>query len=91
MIGTAAYMSPEQVQGKPVDHRSDVFSFGCILYEAADRARPFVADSAVETMHKILNDKPAPIEDLDPLVPPGAAPPDPPLPRQEPGPAASSR
>src|SRR5262245_59119710 len=69
VIGTAAYMSPEQVRGTPVDHRSDVFSFGCVLYEAATRTRPFVADTPVETMHKILNDKPAPVEERNPSAP----------------------
>ena len=69
VIGTTGYMSPEQVQGKPVDHRSDIFSFGCLLYEAVTRHRPFVADSAVETMHKILHDKPAPVEEWNPRAP----------------------
>ena len=69
VIGTTGYMSPEQVQGKQVDHRSDIFSFGCLLYEAATRHRPFVADSAVETMHKILHDKPAPVEQWNPSAP----------------------
>jgi Tol biopolymer transport system component len=69
VIGTTGYMSPEQVQGKPVDHRSDIFSFGCLLYEAATRQRPFVAESAVETMHKILHDKPVPVEERNPQVP----------------------
>ncbi|HMC82225.1 MAG TPA: protein kinase, partial [Candidatus Polarisedimenticolia bacterium] len=69
VMGTVAYMSPEQVQARPVDHRSDVFSFGSILYEAATRAKPFVADSDLEVMHKILRDKPAPIEQLAPEVP----------------------
>ena len=69
VVGTVAYMSPEQVQAKPVDHRSDIFSFGCILYEAASRAKPFSGDSDVEVMHKILRDKPPPIEELNPEVP----------------------
>jgi serine/threonine protein kinase/Tol biopolymer transport system component len=70
VMGTTGYMSPEQVRGKPVDQRSDIFSFGCILYEAVTRKRPFVADSAVETMHKILNEAPPPIEERHSRVPP---------------------
>ena len=69
VIGTAGYMSPEQVQGKVVDHRSDIFAFGCILYEAATRQRAFAAESSIDTMHKIVHDKPAPIEDLNARVP----------------------
>jgi len=69
VMGTISYMSPEQVQGKPVDARADVFSFGSILYEAATRQRPFVADSNVEIMHKILHEKPRPVEELNPQAP----------------------
>ena len=69
VVGTVGYMSPEQVQGKPVDHRSDIFSFGCILYEAATRKKPFAAESGVETMHKILHEKPVPVEELNDKVP----------------------
>jgi eukaryotic-like serine/threonine-protein kinase len=69
VLGTVGYMSPEQVQGKTIDHRSDIFSLGCVLYEAATRQRPFQADSDVETLHKILKDPPAPIDDLNPNVP----------------------
>ncbi len=69
IVGTAGYMSPEQVQGRPVDHRSDIFSFGCILYEAATRRKPFAAETGVETMHKILNEKPVPVEELNAQVP----------------------
>jgi len=69
VVGTAGYMSPEQVQGKAVDHRSDIFSFGCILYEAATRKKPFAAETGIETMHKILNEKPVPVEELNDRVP----------------------
>jgi serine/threonine protein kinase len=69
VVGTVGYMSPEQVRGGVVDHRSDIFSFGTILYEAATRAKPFVADSSVETMHRILHDKPVPIEERNKEVP----------------------
>src|SRR5262245_17539131 len=69
VVGTVGYMSPEQVRGKPVDYRSDIFSFGCLLYEAATRQRPFSADSDVETMHKILTEEPPPVEELNPRAP----------------------
>jgi eukaryotic-like serine/threonine-protein kinase len=69
VLGTVHYMSPEQVQGKSVDHRSDIFSFGCILYEAATGRRPFAAESDVETMHKILREEPEPVQTLNPQAP----------------------
>ena len=69
IMGTTGYMSPEQVRGKPVDQRSDVFSFGCVLYEAITQTRPFVAETAVETMHKILNEGFPPIEERNARAP----------------------
>ena len=69
VMGTVGYMSPEQVQGKSVDHRSDIFSFGCILYEAVTRKRAFEADTAVDTMHKILHDAPVESHELNPSAP----------------------
>ena len=69
LLGTVGYMSPEQVQGKVVDQRSDIFSFGCILYEAATRRRPFEADSDIDIMHKIMHDKPVAIDEINPAVP----------------------
>ena len=69
VVGTAGYMSPEQVQGKEVDFRSDIFSFGCLLYEAATRQRPFAAETGLESMHRILHDKPTPVEELNPRAP----------------------
>ena len=69
VLGTAGYMSPEQAQGKPVDTRSDIFSFGCILYEAATGRQPFAADSFVETLHRIINAPVQPLRDSNPGVP----------------------
>ena len=57
-LGTVGYMSPEQVRGEPADHRSDIFSFGAVLYEMASGKRAFKGDSAVETMNAILKEEP---------------------------------
>ena len=69
VMGTVGYMSPEQAQGKPVDQRSDIFSFGCILYETATGRRPFEGDSAIDTLHKIIYSTAAPITDFNPSLP----------------------
>jgi len=58
VVGTAGYMSPEQVRGLPVDCRTDIFSFGAVLYEMLTGVRAFKRDTAVETMTAILNDDP---------------------------------
>src|SRR5262249_17888751 len=55
VMGTVGYMSPEQAQGKRVDHRSDIFSFGCLLYEAATGQRAFESESTIDTLHKIVH------------------------------------
>jgi serine/threonine protein kinase/Tol biopolymer transport system component len=70
ILGTPGYMSPEQVQGKPLDSRSDIFSLGCILYEAAAGRRPFKGDSELETLYAIVHHEPPPVESL------GEAPPE---------------
>jgi serine/threonine protein kinase len=64
MIGTVAYMSPEQLRGKPVDHRSDIFSFGAILYEMMSGSRAFRGETEVDTMTAVLREEPA-IANLD--------------------------
>src|SRR5205823_2037126 len=53
--------SPEQIVGKTVDQRSDIFSFGCIVYEAVTGRRPFEGDSFVDTLHQVLHATPQPI------------------------------
>jgi TolB-like protein len=58
IMGTAGYMSPEQVKGLPVDHRSDIFSFGAILYELLSGKRTFKRETNAETMAAILRDEP---------------------------------
>ena len=62
VMGTVGYMSPEQVRGETVDPRSDIFSFGCILYELATGKRAFQAGSAAEVLSAILKDDPPPVE-----------------------------
>ncbi len=59
VMGTVGYMSPEQVKGEAADHRSDVFSFGAVLYEMLSGRKAFGAASGVETMNAILNEDPA--------------------------------
>ena len=58
VMGTVGYMSPEQVRGRPVDHRSDIFSFGAILYEMLSGKRAFHGESTADTMSAILREDP---------------------------------
>ncbi len=58
ILGTAAYMSPEQARGRPVDRRSDIWAFGCILYECLTGKRAFPGDTATESMAAILRGEP---------------------------------
>src|SRR5262249_40630763 len=59
VVGTVGYMSPEQVRGEKADHRSDIFSFGAVLYEMLSGRRAFKGDTYVETMHAILKQDPS--------------------------------
>jgi serine/threonine-protein kinase len=69
IIGTASYMSPEQAKGKLVDARSDIFSFGVVLYEMLSGKQPFDGENAMDVIGSILNKEPAPIQQLIPEVP----------------------
>jgi len=69
IVGTAAYMSPEQAQGKPVDARSDVFSLGAVLYEMLTGRRAFQGANRISTMAAILQQEPKPLVEIDPRIP----------------------
>jgi serine/threonine protein kinase len=71
IVGTYAYMSPEQLRGKTVDHRSDIFSFGAILYEMASGCRAFHGETQVDTMTAVLREEPANAEMERAAIPPG--------------------
>jgi serine/threonine-protein kinase len=68
-VGTVPYMSPEQIEGKAIDHRTDVFSLGVVLYEMATGKRPFRGDSSPALMSSILRDTPSPVTDVRPELP----------------------
>ena len=67
--GTAVYMSPEQARSEDLDVRTDIFSFGVVLYEMATGKKPFTGTNVVTTLHAVINSKPAPPRALNPAVP----------------------
>ncbi len=69
VMGTPGYMSPEQAQGKEVDSRTDIFAFGCMLYELVAGRRPFEGTSFPEVMHKIVYEPAPPVTDFYPQCP----------------------
>lgn len=70
VLGTVGYMSPEQVRGEPVDHRSDLFSLGAIFFEMLAGTRAFRRNSAIETLSAILKEDPPDLTELLPAIPP---------------------
>ena len=73
IVGTVAYMSPEQAEGKPVDSRSDIFSLGVMLHQMATGEQPFRGDTPVSVISAILKDTPSAITELKPALPGGLA------------------
>ncbi|HSF18899.1 MAG TPA: protein kinase [Vicinamibacteria bacterium] len=73
VMGTVPYMSPEQISGRAVDHRTDIFSLGVILYEMATGRRPFLGSSSAELASSILRDTPRPLDELRSDLPAGLA------------------
>jgi serine/threonine-protein kinase len=70
-VGTPSYMSPEQIKGRPVDGRSDIFSLGGVLYELLTGSKPFPGDSITSVIYKIVSEEPAAPRDLDGSIHPG--------------------
>jgi eukaryotic-like serine/threonine-protein kinase len=70
VLGTSAYMSPEQALGQPVDARSDIYSLGCVLYEMLTGEPPFIADVAAAVMHQHVRVAPKPAIERNPAIPP---------------------
>jgi len=71
ILGTVGYMSPEQAQGRTseIDHRSDIFSFGCILYEAVTRRKAFAGKDAIDSLNKIIREPVVPISEFSAAAP----------------------
>ena len=72
VLGTVAYLSPEQAQGSPVDARSDIYSLGVVLYELLTNRQPFLGDSAVGVAYQHVQENPIPPRELDPAISPAA-------------------
>ena len=70
VLGTSAYMSPEQALGQPVDARSDIYSLGCVLYEMLTGEPPFIADVSAAVLHQHVRVEPKPARERNPAIPP---------------------
>ncbi len=72
-LGSMGYLAPEQVEGRTVDQRADIFSFGCLAYELLTGQQPFGDDDTSAVLNRLLHQEPAPIEELWPECPPALA------------------
>jgi serine/threonine protein kinase len=70
VMGTVGYMAPEQARGQPIEHRADIFAFGCVMYELLAGRRAFDRSSAADTLSAILKEDPAPLSGANVAVPP---------------------
>ncbi len=70
ILGTFQYMSPEQLEGKEADARSDIFAFGCVLYEMVTGQKAFTGKSQASLIGSIMNTEPPPISSIQPMIPP---------------------
>ena len=82
LLGTLHYMAPEQLDGRDVDTRADIFAFGAVLFEMVTGMKAFDGESPARVMSAILRDEPARVSSLVPVTPAGSRRADPHLPRQ---------
>ena len=73
VVGTPQYMSPEQIENRPLDRRSDIFSLGVVLYELFTGVLPFAADYDLAVLYAILHSEPEPPDEANPDIPPGVS------------------
>ena len=69
VMGTAGYMAPEQVAGEELDHRADIFAFGCLIYEVTCGKQAFSGANVLDTLHAIAHDEPQPLAEINPGLP----------------------